>query len=108
PPPTQTPALATPRQIEQEPRAEDSGDAGEGDRDPARRPGGRGRCCADKSRPRASRQRQATAGAANRILDRSCAEEVHLQLLAGARTGRPLDRLDKSDNTQLDLLGFVE
>ena len=31
-----------------------------------------------------------------------------MQLLAGARTGRALDRLDKSDNTQLDLLGFVE
>src|SRR6266536_1298628 len=97
PPLTQTPALASPREIEREPRAKYSSDAGERDRDPARRAGGRGRRRTDKAGCRACRQRQTPADAANRLLDRSGAEKVHLQLLAWPRTCRTLDRLDKSE-----------
>src|SRR5213593_3273789 len=98
PPLAQTPALASPCEIEREPCAEDSGDAGERDRDPARGAGGRGRRRADKAGCHARRQRQTTADAANRLLDRSGAEKVHLQLLAWSRTCCTLDRLDKSDD----------
>jgi hypothetical protein len=65
----QAPALASPCEIEREPGAEGSGDAGERDRDPARGFGGRGRRRADEAGGRTRRQRQATAGAANRVLD---------------------------------------
>src|SRR5438477_11445248 len=98
PPLAQTAALALPCEIECEPGAEDSGDAGERDRDPARGAGGRGRRCADKAGCCTRRQRQTAAGTANRVLDRSGAEEVHLQLLAWSRACRTLDRLDELDD----------
>src|SRR6266576_1114815 len=95
---TQTPALASPCEIEREPCAEGSSHAAERDRDPARGAGGRGRRRADKAGCSARRQRQTTADAANRFLDRSGAKKVHLQLLARSRTRRTLDRLDKSED----------
>src|SRR5439155_3321024 len=98
PPIAQTAALATPCEIEREPSSKDSGDAGERDRDPAHGAGGRGRRRADKAGCHARGQRQTTADAANRVLDRSGAEKVHLQLLAWSRTCRTLDRLDKSED----------